>query len=349
MKYRATVIYLLKKLFKMVVTVFVVTTIIFFLIRLMPSNPVQQYIVEQMVQYGMTYEDAQTRAAFLFSMDLDKPLLIQYIEYLGNVARLDFGDSLLSPGVSVMTIIANRLPWTLFTVGIGLVLSFIVGVAIGALMAFKRDKWYEPVISGIASFLSSIPDFLIAITLLLIFGVINWGGHGTIIPISMMRGNYSMGITPGWNFAFISDIFMHAALPILTYMLSQIGIWVLLMKGCTTSCLNTDYVTVAKIRGLSSGRVLFSYIGRNAMLPIVTEFAMRLGFIVGGALIVEQLFVYQGIGLELLNATNGRDYPLMQGVFLIMSIAIVVCNFLAEVLYVVLDPRIKSKGGRSNG
>ncbi len=225
MKYRATVIYLLKKLFKMVVTVFVVTTIIFFLIRLMPSNPVQQYIVEQMVQYGMTYEDAQTRAAFLFSMDLDKPLLIQYIEYLGNVARLDFGDSLLSPGVSVMTIIANRLPWTLFTVGIGLVLSFIVGVAIGALMAFKRDKWYEPVISGIASFLSSIPDFLIAITLLLIFGVINWGGHGTIIPISMMRGNYSMGITPGWNFAFISDIFMHAALPILTYMLSQIGIW----------------------------------------------------------------------------------------------------------------------------
>lgn len=97
-------------------------------------------------------------------------------------------------------------------------------------------------------------------------------------------------------------------------------------------------------QGLSSGRILFSYIGRNAMLPIVTEFAMRLGFIVGGALIVEQLFVYQGIGLELLNATNGRDYPLMQGVFLIMTISIVVCNFLAEVFYVVLDPRIKVEG-----
>ena len=233
-----------------------------------------------------------------------------------------------------MTIIAARLPWTLFTVGTGLLLSFIVGVTIGAAMAFKRDKWYEPVISGIASFLSSVPDFLIAITLLLIFGVIEWGGKGTLVPIFMLRGNYSMGVSPGWNLPFIKDILLHAALPVFTYMLSQIGIWVLLMKGCTTSCLNTDYVTVAKIRGLSSGRILFSYIG----------FAMRLGFIVGGALIVEQLFVYQGIGLELLNATNGRDYPLMQGVFLIMTISIVVCNFLAEVFYVVLDPRIKVEG-----
>lgn len=344
MKYKATALYLLKKLIKMLVTVFVVTTIIFFLIRLMPSNPVQQYIEEQMVQYGLTYEDAQMRASFLFSMDLDKPLVSQYFEYLGKVVRLDFGDSLLSPGVPVMTIIAARLPWTLFTVGTGLLLSFIVGVTIGAAMAFKRDKWYEPVISGIASFLSSVPDFLIAITLLLIFGVIEWGGKGTLVPIFMLRGNYSMGVSPGWNLPFIKDILLHAALPVFTYMLSQIGIWVLLMKGCTTSCLNTDYVTVAKIRGLSSGRILFSYIGRNAMLPIVTEFAMRLGFIVGGALIVEQLFVYQGIGLELLNATNGRDYPLMQGVFLIMTISIVVCNFLAEVFYVVLDPRIKVEG-----
>lgn len=347
MKAKESAIYLLKKLLKMILTVLLVMTIIFFLIRLMPSNPVDRYIDEQMTAYGLTYEDAKARASFLFAMDLDKPLALQYVDYLGQTLRLDFGESLLSPGIPVMQIIASRLPWTLFTVGSGLLLSFIVGAVIGAIMAFKRDRWYEPVITGTASFLSAIPDFLLAIFLLLLFGVIRWGDYGTLMPIKMLRGNFSIGMKPGWNIAFIKDVCTHAAVPILTYMLSQVGVWILLMKGCTTSCLNTDYVTMAKIRGLSSGKVLFSYICRNAMLPIVTELAMRMGFIVGGALIIEQLFVYQGIGLELLNATNGRDYPLMQGIFLIMSVAIVLCNFLAEVLYVVLDPRIKTTGGKT--
>lgn len=349
MKYLSLTIYLLKKLLKMLLTVLLVTSIIFFLVRLMPSNPIDRYVEDQMVQYGITYAEAQNRAATLFSMDLNKPVFEQYLEYIGKVFHLDFGNSLLSPGVPVMDIIATRLPWTLFTVGMGLILSFIVGIVIGAVMAFKRERWYEPLVTGFASFLSAIPDFLIAICLLLIFGVIRWNGETTLIPIGMMRGTYSMQVKPGWNMEFIVDVLRHGMIPILTYMLSQVGVWVLLMKTCTTSCLNTDYVTMAKIRGLSSGKVLFSYIGRNALLPITTEFFMRLGFIVGGALIIEQLFVYQGIGLELLRATNGRDYPMMQGIFLIMSIAIVFCNFLAEVLYVVLDPRIKTGGAGKDG
>ena len=349
MKKATVLIYLLKKLLRMLLTILLVTTIIFFLIRLMPSNPVDRYIEDQMVQYGITYAEAQNRAATLFSMDLDKPMVEQYIDYIGSVLRLDFGDSLLSPGVPVMQIIASRLPWTLFTVGSGLILSFLLGIAIGALMAFKRDRWYEPIITGVASFLSAIPDFLIAICLILAFGVIRWNGESTLLPISVMRGTYSMQMQPGWNLSFVLDVLTHGMIPIITYMLSQLGVWVLLMKTCTTSCLNADYVTMAKIRGLSSGKILVSYIGRNALLPITTEFFMRLGFIVGGALIIEQLFVYQGIGLELLRATNGRDYPMMQGIFLVMSIAIVVCNFLAEVLYVILDPRIKTGGVGKNG
>ena len=343
MKSLPTAIYLLKKLLRMLLTVLLVTTIIFFLVRLMPSNPIDRYVEDQMVLYGISYTEARNRAATLFSMDLNKPLIEQYFEYIGKVLRLDFGDSLLSPGVPVMKIVAARLPWTLFTVGSGLILSFLLGIILGAVLAFKRDKWYEPVLTGLSSFLSAVPDFLIAICLLLIFGVIRWNGESTLLPIGMLRGTYSMNVTPGWNLA---DVLKHGLIPILTYMLSQIGVWVLLMKSCTTSCLNSDYVTMAKIRGLSSGKVLYSYIGRNALLPITTEFFMRLGFVVGGALIIEQLFVYQGIGLELLRAANGRDYPMMQGIFLIMSIAIVVCNFVAEVLYAVLDPRIKAGGTR---
>lgn len=348
MKYKQTIFYLLKRFARMVLTVLLVTTIIFFLVRLMPSNPIDRYVEDQMVQFGISYQEARNRAATLFSMDLSKPMISQYFDYILSVLRFDFGDSLLSPGVPVMQIVAARLPWTLFTVGVGLILSFVVGIIIGAVMAFQRDKWYEPIVTGFASFLSAVPDFLIAICLLLVFGVIRWNGETTLMPIKLLRGNMSMNMKPGMNLAFIIDVLQHGTIPILTYMLSQLGVWVLLMKTCTTGCLNSDYVTMAKIRGLSSGKVLFSYIGRNALLPIATEFAMRLGFIVGGALIIEQLFVYQGIGLELLRATNGRDYPMMQGIFLIMSIAIVFCNFLAEVLYVVLDPRIKT-GGAKNG
>lgn len=340
--------YVLKKLLRMLLTVLLVTTIIFFLVRLMPSNPIDRYVEDQMVVYGISYAEAQNRAATLFSMDLSKPLYEQYFDYIGKALRFDFGNSLLSPGVPVMKIVAARLPWTLFTVGTGLILSFLLGIALGAVLAFKRDKWYEPLLTGLSSFLSAIPDFLIAICLLLVFGVIRWDGKNTLLPLGMMRGTYSTNVTPGWNIEFIVDVIKHGMIPILTYMLSQIGVWVLLMKSCTTNCLNSDYVTMAKIRGLRPGKVLYSYIGRNALLPITTEFFMRLGFIVGGALIIEQLFVYQGIGLELLRATNGRDYPMMQGIFLIMSIAIVVCNFIAEVLYAVLDPRIKT-GGVSNG
>ncbi len=346
MKINNTVLYVLKKFLKMLFTIWVVMTLIFFLIRLMPSNPVERYIQEQMIQYGISLEEAQSRASFLFSLDLDKPLIEQYFTYMGKALRLDFGNSLLSPGVPVMSIIAQRLPWTLFTVGTGLVLSFIIGTATGAVLAYRRNKWYEPIVSGTASFLSAIPDFLIAIFLLILFGVVTWGGRGTIIPISMLRGNYSLGVKPGFNLAFIIDALRHGMLPILTYMFSQLGVWILLMKGSTISTLSSDYVTMAKVRGLKFSRILTSYVGRNAMLPIVTEFAMRMGFVVGGALIIEQLFVYQGIGLELLKATNGQDYPLMQGIFLIMTIAIVLSSFLAEILYVVLDPRIKSRRGK---
>ena len=348
MKTKDTVLYLLRKFVKMLFTIWLVTTIIFFLIRLMPSNPVDRYIETQMVQYGLTYEDARARAAHLFSMDLDRPILEQYADYIKDVSRLDFGDSMLTPGLSVIDIIKARLPWTLLTVGLGMIFSFLIGVVIGAVMAFKRDSWYEPVVSGFASILSAVPDFLIAIFIILLFGVFKFNGK-TLMKISFLRGNYSVRIKPGWNMKFIVDVAKHCFAPVLTYMLSQLGVWILLMKGSTTKCLNTDYVTMAKIRGLSSRKVLTSYIGRNAMLPIVTELAMRMGLIVSGSLIIEQLFVYQGIGLELVKATNGRDYPVMQGIFLIMSISMVVSNFIAELLYAVLDPRIKIDGGKQNG
>lgn len=342
-------LFVARKLLKVVFTVWVVTTLIFFLIRLMPSNPIERYIQNLVVQFGMTYEESSARASALFDIDLGAGLFSQYISYLSGAIRLDFGTSFLSPGVPVTAIIAARLPWTLFTVGMGLLFAFALGIVLGALSAYRRDAWWEPIVSGSSSFLSAVPDFLIAIFLILFFGVFTWGGRGSIIPIFQLRGNYGPGVVPGWNWDFIRSVWGHGFVPILTYFFSQIGIWVLLMKGSTTSCLSSDYATNARARGLHPRKILRSYIGRNAMLPISTEFAMRLGFILGGSLIIEQLFVYQGLGFELLRATSNRDYPLMQAVFLVMTVAIVLSNLLAELLYGLLDPRIRQEGGGSNG
>lgn len=342
-------VFIAGKLLKVVFTVWIVTTLIFFLIRLMPSNPIERYIQSLVVQYGMTYEESSARASALFAIDLEANLFSQYLDYLSGAIRLDFGTSFLSPGVPVTAIIAARLPWTLFTVGMGLLFAFALGIVLGALAAYRRDAWWEPVVSGTSSFLSAVPDFLIAIFLILFFGVFTWGGRGSIVPIFQLRGNYGPGVTPGWNWAFLRSVWGHGFVPILTYFFSQIGIWVLLMKGSTTSCLNSDYATIARARGLRPEKILRSYIGRNAMLPIATEFAMRLGFILGGSLIIEQLFVYQGLGLELLKATSNRDYPLMQAIFLVMTVAIVLSNLFAELLYGVLDPRIRQEGKGPHG
>jgi len=332
--------YFILKIVKALFTIIFVTTLIFFLIRLMPSSPVDIYVQELIMKYDFTIEEARSRAANIFSIELNSPLYVQYINYVKGVLRGDFGKSLLSPGVKVTTIIAKRLPWTLFTVGLGLIISFIVGITIGSLMALNRNKWYEPIITGFASVLSSIPNFLIAIFLIIIFGIVKWG-DSTIIPIHLLRGTNSIGVDPGFNLIFIKDILFHGSLLIMTYALAELGAWVLLMKGNTVSILNKDYVMVAKARGLKSRRILYRYVARNAMLPIVTEFAMKMGFIIGGSLIVERLFVYQGLGLELLNAVQARDYPLMQGIFLIITMGIIFSNLLAEFLYGILDPRIR--------
>ena len=156
-----------------------------------------------------------------------------------------------------------------------------------------------------------------------------------------MRGAYSPGMKPGFTLAFIKDIFFHAALPILTYVLTTVGGWMLAMKSSTISTLGEDYVTVAEARGLPERRIITSYVGRNASLPLITQLAISIGFVVGGSTLIEFIFVYQGIGQLLLSSINARDYPVMQGVFLIITIAVILANFLADFVYGWLDPRIR--------
>lgn len=334
--HRVTHSYLFQKVWKALFTAWVVVTLTFFLIRLLPSNPIELFIQDLMVQYGMPYHEAQDQAAALFSIDLNRPLFGQYLDYMWGLLHGDMGTSILSPGTPVTSIIMRFLPWTIFSVGIALMISFTLGIILGLFMAYRREGLLDHILTILASILSSIPNYILGILLIIFLGV-RWG----VISVASMRGTLSPGVEPGLTVEFFKDALYHAALPILTYVLTTIGSWMLTMKSSTISVLEEDYVTVAKAKGLKESRITSSYVGRNASLPMFTLLTIAIGFVVGGSVLIETIFQYQGIGYILLQSVNKRDYTVMQGVFLVITLSVIIANFFADILYSWLDPRIK--------
>jgi peptide/nickel transport system permease protein len=271
---------------------------------------------------------------------LDQPAHEQYIEYIANVARGDFGMSYKSRGLKVSDMITQVLPWTIFSVGLSLIITFTLGVMLGAIMAYKRDTWIDLLLSNLAAILDAVQPILIGLLVFLLLGV-TW----KLVPISEMRGALSPGMQPEFSLEFFLDVFNHVKVLLLVYVLSSVGSWMLAMKSNTVTTLGEDYVTVAHARGLPDMRILTAYVGRNATLPLVTRLAISIGFVVGGSILVESLFTYRGVGYLLARAISERDYPVMQGVFLVITIAVVFANLLADFLYGWLDPRIRIAGG----
>jgi peptide/nickel transport system permease protein len=331
--------FVVRRIAKAIFTIYLVTTFIFFMVRLLPGSPVEVFIAQLMSQYGYSYEVASSQARSLFAVNPSKPLVVQYFDYLWNLAHGDLGQSMLSPGVPVTDIIFKYLPWTIFSVGLGLMLSFNIGVALGMLMAYRRNSSLDHFLSAGSSIISSVPSYLFGVMLIVFFGV--WR---TWLPIADMRGSLSSGQKTEFSVAFIKDALYHASLPILTYAITGLGIWTLLMKSSTIAALDEDFVTAARARGLSERRIAIRYVGRNAILPLFTQLAVAVGFIVGGSFLVEPIFQYQGIGYTLFKAIQSRDYPLLQGIFLMITISVVLANLVADLLYSRLDPRIRRPG-----
>jgi peptide/nickel transport system permease protein len=328
--------YVLGRVVKAVVTIFLITTMTFFLVRLLPGNPVEVYINTQIGQYGMSYAEAASQAAGLFSFNPNEPLAQQYADYLLALAHGDLGRPLLSQGTTVGELIKTYLPWTLFSVGVSLLISFSLGIGLGMLIAYRREGVTDHVLTALGSLLHSVPNYLLAVLIIVFLGVqLGW------LPITNMRGAYSPGVVPALSFDFARDALYHASLPIATYVLSTVGSWMLIMKSSTLATLDEDYVTAARARGLKDRRIATAYVGRNAVLPLFTQLAIAAGFVVGGSLLIEPLFQYQGIGFVLKTSVNQRDYPVMQGIFLVITASVVVANLLADLLYGSLDPRIR--------
>ena len=321
------------------VTIFVVTTLSFFIVHSMPGSPVEVYMQTLIGQYGMSAVDARNQAAALFTVNLDAPLWQQYLEYLSQLVRGNLGSSLLSPGTSVSSVMLAYLPWTLFSVGISLFISFVGGIVLGMLMAYRRETALDHILSFVASLFHSVPSYISGILLVLVLGI-----QLNLIDVAAMRGSFSPGMHPGLNLGFFVDALWHAELPIVTYVLATIGSWMLTMKGSTTATMGEDYVTVARARGLGDWRIMSAYVGRNAVIPLVTQLAIAAGFVVGGSILIETLFVYQGIGWVLNDAISHRDYTVMQGIFLVITASVIVANLLADVLYGRIDPRVRVQG-----
>lgn len=325
-----------RRVSKALFTIVFVTSLTFFVIRLMPGSPVEAYIAKQMAEYGVSYVDAAAAASALFAIDPREPLYSQYFRYLGRLSHGDLGKSLVSSGAPVSRIILQYLPWTLFSVGLGLLIAFTLGITLGMVMAYRRETLLEHILSILASLFHSIPNYLLALMIIVFFGVrLGW------LPMTKMRGSYSPGVNPNLSVSFILDALYHASLPIVVYVLTSIGSWMLIMKSSTLAALDEDHVTAAKARGLRDGRITTAYVGRNAILPLFTQLAVAIGFVAGGSLLVEKVFQYQGVGLILGNVVNQRDYPVMQGIFLVITFSVVVANLLADLLYSRLDPRIR--------
>lgn len=324
------------KVRKAVVVVFVVANVTFFLGRAMPGDPID-VMAGRLTQGGMSMEEARVIAMNSLAYDPDAPLYQPWWDFLVGLVTFDLGMTINRPGQSVMEAIGAYLPWTLFSIGVGTVIAVVLGLALGMVMAYWRNRLLDHVLSVLASVLGAVPNYLIAMAL--VFG----GGMylGWFDPIDL-RGTISPGVQAGFNAEFLGDALYHAALPIVTYVLAIIGTWMLIMKASTTEVLGEDYVTVARARGLRDQRIAVSYVGRNAVLPLVAQIAISFGTLVGGAIFVEQVLVYKGVGGLLLDAVNYRDYPLLQGLLIIITSCVVVANLVADLLYSRLDPRIRT-------
>jgi peptide/nickel transport system permease protein len=301
--------------------------------RLMPGNPAISMVSK--FKKGVTPEELHA-LEIQFGVFTHKPILSQYWAYLGNMATGKYGVSLSQYPASVGHIIKDAIPWTLGLVGMTTILAFVLGTGIGIVGAWRRGGTLDSVMPPVFVVTSVVPYFWLGLMVIIIFA--------SKLQLLPAFGSFYFTDTPGFNLSFIWDVIEHGILPAGTLLITTIGGWILTMRNTMITTLADDYVRMARAKGLSSRRIMLDYAARNAILPNVTGFAMSLGFVLGGAILVEYVFNYQGVGYWLLNAVNNEDYPLMQALFLLITVAVLVAILLSDIATAVLDPRTRDAG-----
>jgi peptide/nickel transport system permease protein len=324
--------YVLRKITLFVVTLWAAVTMNFLLPRLMPGSPVDAAIAK-LSQGGQPVTNAQRHA---IEIQLGSPhgsVVSQYFDYLGNMARLQFGSSYSFPNQSVAKTIGDALPWTLLLVGITTVVAFAIGTLLGVYAGWRRGTKSDATVTVGATLFAAFPPFWLGLLMLFVFAF-----KMNAFPI---KGGYSPGLTPNLSVSFLTNAVSHSFLPALTLAITSLSGWVFGMRNNMINTLGEDYVTFAEANGLRRRTIALKYAARNALLPNVTAFGLSLGAVVGGSVLVEGVFSYPGLGNLLYIAVTNHDFPLMQALFLVISVSMLVAIFIVDLLYVRLDPRVR--------
>lgn len=322
--------YLLRRLGFLLVALWGALTLNFFIPRLMPGNPAEAMMARF---HGHINPSALKALEVAFGVNNHESLLSSYIHYLGNTLTGNLGISVSYFPLSVSSVIAKALPWSLSLVGVATIFGFLIGTALGALTAWRRGGVLDNIVPPVFIVISAFPYFWIGLLSIWLFSLtLGW------FPL---LGGYDETTTPTLTWGFAANVLWHAVLPASTILITSIGGWILTMRNNMISVLSEDYVKMAKAKGLKSRKIIWQYAGRNALLPNLTGFAMSLGFVISGAILVEYVYNYPGVGFMLLQAVENEDYPLMQALFLLITVAVLIAIFISDILTAILDPRTR--------
>jgi peptide/nickel transport system permease protein len=319
--------YLARRAALFLVTLWAALTVNFVIPRVMPGNEAQAVLAT----FRSVNPAALHALEIEFGVNVHQNVFVSYFEYLKNCLTGHFGVT--AQGVPVLSEISSKLPWTLGLVGVTTVIAFVIGTFVGILSAWRRGGRLDAVLPPALFIVSTVPVFFVGLLLIYFFSVkLSW------LPLG---SNYDIGSTPSLSLSFIWDVVDHALLPGLSLVIVTAGLWVYSMRNNMITTIAEDYVKTARAKGLSSWRVMLDYAARNAILPNLTGFAMQLGYVLGGAIVIEYLFSYPGLGYLFYTASTDHDLPLMQGLFLFYTVAVLVCVLLADLATAALDPRTR--------
>jgi len=322
--------FIVRRLIFYVVAAWVALTINFFIPRLVPGNAVESI----MAKFPNLQPAAYRALEAMLGVGHPGSIWHQYSSYVVDIFHFNFGVSSSEYPAQVSTLLGETLPWTITLVGTATVIAFLVGTALGIAAGWRHGGGLDRVLPGLM-FLQAIPYFFFALILLELFAV-----KLHVFPIGQ---GYGQGLIPGWHWAFIGSAIDHSLLPALTIVLTSIAGWMLQMRNVMITTIGEDYVVAAQAKGLPNRRVIFTYAARNAILPQLQGFGLAVGFVVSGALVMEIVFSYPGIGLLLVSAVSSNDYPLEQAVFLVITFAVLLANLIVDLIIVFVDPRARAR------
>lgn len=323
-----------RRIVMVVAVVWAAATLNFFIPRIAPKNPIAEELTQLAGTSGVDPTKIQEMSqAFGARFGLDQPLLTQYLRYIGDMARFDFGQSITKYPARVSDLIGEALPWTLGLMITTTLLAFLIGTLLGAAAGWYRNSKLLSVVSPIIMVFSAIPFYLLGLVLIYVFASrLGW------FPVS---GGYGLTSVPEWSWDFAVEVLQHATLPALSILIASVGTWAIGMRGMMVTVQGEDYMTFAEAKGLKPSRLFYRYGMRNALLPQVTALALYFGQIVTGAVLVEIVFAYPGLGSLLLDSIKLFDFPTIYGIVFILTLTVALSMLLVDLLYPLLDPRAR--------